>query len=128
VGVTGDIVAGTNFMHNVYALFSTTGLNSNSNARSNSTSNSNLTSTKEVKGDRPFVQLLPLTNPEVAHREFLASQSANGDAVSDRVANSQSTVDFDAERKRLGLDSGATRSVTSWVLTLGAALGFYIVL
>jgi hypothetical protein len=126
VSVTGDIVAGTNFMHNVYALFSTTGLNSNSN--SSSTSNSDSTSTNKVKGDRPFVQLLPLTNPEVAHREFLASQSAKGGAVSDRVANSQSTVDFDAERKRLGLDSGATKSVSSWGLTLGVALGIYIVL
>jgi hypothetical protein len=126
VSVTGDIVAGTNFMHNVYALFSTTGFNSN--AKSNSTSNSNSTSTKEVKGDRPFVQLLPLTNPEVAHREFLASQSAKGGAVSDRVANSQSTVDFDGERKRLGLDSGATRSVSSRVLTLAVVLGTYIVL
>jgi hypothetical protein len=126
VSVTGDIVAGANFMHNVYALFSTTGLNPN--AKFNSTSNSNSTSTKEVKSDRPFVQLLPLTNPEVAHREFLASQSAKGGAVSDRVASSQSTVDFDAERKRLGLDSGATKSVSSWGLTLGVALGIYIVL
>jgi hypothetical protein len=128
VSVTGDIVAGTNFMHNVYALFSTTGLNSNSNSNSNSTANSNSTSTKEVKSDRPFVQLLPLTNPEVAHREFLASQSAKGGAISDRVASSQSTVDFDAERKRLGLDSGATRSVSSWGLVLTMVLGLYIVL
>jgi hypothetical protein len=120
VSVTGDIVAGTNFMHNVYALFSTTGLASSPSSTS--------TSTKDPKIDRPFIQLLPLTRPDVAHREFLAAQSANGGAAAAQVANSQSAVDFDAERKRLGLDSRAMRSVPSWALTLGMALGLHMIL
>jgi hypothetical protein len=123
VSVTGDIVAGTNFMHNVYALFSTTGLSSGPGSTFTSTKDP-----KDPKIDRPFIQLLPLTRPDVAHREFLAAQSANSGAAAAQVANSQSTVDFDAERKRLGLDSGAVRSVPSWALMLGMALGLHMIL
>jgi hypothetical protein len=97
-------------MHNVYALFSTSGLPSDKAT--------------------PYIQMLPLTDPTVAHKEFIASLDKNGASEaahsSDGTSNA-ANVNFDDEAHRLGLDkNGASGLRPSWVM--GAALSMGVLM
>jgi hypothetical protein len=92
-----DFVLGTSFLHNAYALFSASGL--------------------VIDGDagNAFVQLLPLTDPAQAHREFVAARVPVQSAASGGAAANASAVNFGGLAAGV-LESGAVTSAPSVAL------------
>jgi hypothetical protein len=102
VKYTGDIVLGTNFMHNAYILYSTSGF-----------------SVEEP--DTPYIQLLPTTDPARTHAEFLAARQPV-QPQAENAAAGPSSVDFQKEDEKLHRNHGTKTSMPSSALAATMAL------